>query len=53
MNTYISYGADVEKMGLYRAPLARYRPASIGAVVFTKRWKAISAGVLEEVTDGS
>jgi hypothetical protein len=52
MNADIPYSADVEKMGFYRAPLAQYRPSSIGATAFAKLWKAIKTGVLEEGSDG-
>lgn len=52
MNTYIPSSADVEKMEFYRAPLAQYRPGSLGVVVFAKLWKAIKANVLAEVADG-
>jgi chromosome partitioning protein len=34
LKTFIPYNADVEKMGVYRAPLAHYRPSSSGANAF-------------------
>ena len=48
MNTYIPYCADVEKMGFYRAPLTHYRPASSGALAFTKLWKEVKTRLLKE-----
>ena len=52
MNTYIPYSADVEKMGFYRAPLTQIRPASSGALAFTKLWKEVETRLLKDLSDG-
>ncbi len=52
MNTYIPYSADVEKMGFYRAPLAHYRPAALGALAFSKLWNELETRLLKETSDG-
>lgn len=41
LKAYIPYNADVEKMGMYRAPLTQHRPASVGARAFGRLWDEI------------
>lgn len=41
LKAYIPYNADVEKMGMYRAPLTQHRPTSIGAKAFGRLWDEI------------
>jgi cellulose biosynthesis protein BcsQ len=41
LNAVIPYNADIEKMGMVRAPLTQYRPASLGARAFGRLWNEI------------
>ena len=42
LNTAIPYSAEVEKMGLYRAPLTQRRPHSTGARAFEGLWREVT-----------
>jgi len=42
LKTVIPYSADVEKMGLYRAPLVSYNRRSVAATGFKNLWQEIS-----------
>lgn len=53
LKTFIPYNADVEKMGIYRAPLTHCRPSTIGAMAFAKLWKEIKTDILREKSDES
>jgi len=41
LKTIIPYAADVEKMGIYRAPLACYRPQSLAARAYSDLWQEL------------
>jgi cellulose biosynthesis protein BcsQ len=47
LKTFIPYNAEVEKMGLYRAPLTYRRPATIAAAAFNKLWREIETRILK------
>ena len=48
LNAYIPYSADVERMGIHRAPLTHYRPSSTGAIAFDKLWREVQTRILKE-----
>ncbi len=50
--TAIPYRAEVEKMGLYRAPLTQHRPHSVGAQSFERLWQEVKTQLLGEAPDG-
>lgn len=41
LDTFIPYCADIERMGLFRAPLVHSQPRSIGSYAFTRLWEEI------------
>lgn len=51
LETTIPYSADIEKMGLYRAPLTQYRPSSVSALAFGQLWEEVTSGILNEKSD--
>jgi cellulose biosynthesis protein BcsQ len=53
LKTVIPYTADIEKMGVYRAPLPHYRPSSSGAVAFSDLWKEIQTSALKDGLHGN
>jgi cellulose biosynthesis protein BcsQ len=53
LRSYIPYNAEIEKMGLYRAPLTQCRPTSNGSIAFFKLWKEISAHILKDRRHGN
>jgi cellulose biosynthesis protein BcsQ len=48
LNAYIPYSADVERMGIHRAPLTHYRPSSTSAIAFAKLWREVQTRILKE-----
>lgn len=51
LETTIPYSVDIEKMGFHRAPLAHYRPNSLGAQAFGQLWNEVSTNILKETLD--
>lgn len=45
-NTYIPYLSDVEKMGVYRAPIMEYANSSYAATCYRQLWAEIKEGLL-------
>jgi cellulose biosynthesis protein BcsQ len=41
LKTVIPYTAVVEKMGLYREPVPRYKPRSMAALAYSELWKEL------------
>jgi cellulose biosynthesis protein BcsQ len=52
LDTAIPYSAEVERMGLYRAPLTQHRPRSIGAQAFDRLWREVNTQLLGAAPDG-
>ncbi len=52
LQTTIPYNADVEKMGIYRAPLTQCRPNSNGSMAFSKLWEEVSTKILKGHLNG-
>lgn len=52
LNGCIPYSADVEKMGLYRAPLTHYRPGFKGGMAFSRLWSEIKSNILKAPSHG-
>lgn len=44
---YIPYLSDVEKMGIYRAPIEEFAPSSYAAQCYRDLWVEIKEGILE------
>lgn len=45
-SNYIPYLADVEKMGVYQAPIAVFAPSSYAAKCYSDLWEEIKEGVI-------
>ena len=52
LESAIPYRAEIEQMGLYRAPLNRHRPHSAGAQAFAQLWREVKTQLLGETLDG-
>lgn len=46
-SNYIPYLSDIEKMGVYQAPIHAFAPSSYAAKCYTDLWEEIKEGVME------
>jgi cellulose biosynthesis protein BcsQ len=46
LKSSVPYNAEVERMGIYRAPLNAVRPASTAANAYSQLWKEITDALL-------